>query len=156
MPKVVCDNCGKTYYTKPSQLVRADKHYCSRVCQHDAQKTGEIKKCHICNKEIWRIKKEISRNKSGLFFCSKKCSMTWKNSVMNSGENHYLWNGGISFYRRKKEGLSDIIICEECGINDRRVLVVHHLDLNRHNNEPENLIWLCRNCHYLIHKGQTI
>lgn len=30
-------------------------------------------------------------------------------------------------------------------------LVVHHIDYNHNNNDPENLITLCKGCHYLIH-----
>jgi len=30
-------------------------------------------------------------------------------------------------------------------------LIVHHIDKNRNNNGIENLIWLCQNCHYLVH-----
>jgi predicted HNH restriction endonuclease len=31
------------------------------------------------------------------------------------------------------------------------MLVVHHIDENRNNNNHENLIWLCYNCHHLVH-----
>ena len=41
--------------------------------------------------------------------------------------------------------------CNECGCEDRRVLVAHHKDKDRSNIKVENLEWLCRNCHYLIH-----
>jgi 5-methylcytosine-specific restriction endonuclease McrA len=42
-------------------------------------------------------------------------------------------------------------VCRHCGLTDARVLSVHHLDSNRSNNRLDNLIWLCHNCHYLIH-----
>ncbi len=44
------------------------------------------------------------------------------------------------------------VICEVCKITDERVIVVHHKDQNRRNNRLENLIWLCRNCHYIVHQ----
>jgi len=47
-------------------------------------------------------------------------------------------------------------ICSKCGFEDKRVLVIHHKDYNRKNNNINNLIWLCRNCHYLIHDRKTI
>jgi predicted HNH restriction endonuclease len=34
------------------------------------------------------------------------------------------------------------------------MLIVHHVDENRSNNDPENLIWLCYNCHHLVHNYQ--
>lgn len=42
-------------------------------------------------------------------------------------------------------------MCFRCRVSDIRVLAVHHADENRTNNGVENLIWLCHNCHYLIH-----
>lgn len=41
--------------------------------------------------------------------------------------------------------------CNRCGIEDVRVLLVHHEDRNRENNELENFEILCRNCHALEH-----
>ena len=42
-------------------------------------------------------------------------------------------------------------ICKLCGCKDKRVLVVHHLDRKRNNNAIRNLVWLCLNCHHLVH-----
>jgi len=44
-----------------------------------------------------------------------------------------------------------IPVCEVCKMVDERVIVVHHKDRNRKNNEIENLAWVCRNCHFLVH-----
>lgn len=41
--------------------------------------------------------------------------------------------------------------CQKCGVDDMRVLTVHHKDRNRKNNNIENLEVLCYNCHYLNH-----
>jgi hypothetical protein len=47
-------------------------------------------------------------------------------------------------------------LCEECGIHQdnyrdrfgkRRKLIVHHIDYNKKNNNPINLISLCLDCH---------
>ncbi|MFH1508696.1 MAG: HNH endonuclease [bacterium] len=68
-----------------------------------------------------------------------------------SGENHPQWKYGKYYYlplmKRKKK-----MICMKCNEKNKKVLVVHHIDRNRKNNELENLIWLCRNCHYLVHQ----
>jgi hypothetical protein len=42
-------------------------------------------------------------------------------------------------------------VCKLCGIKDLRILAAHHIDRNTENNKVDNLIWLCHNCHYLIH-----
>jgi 5-methylcytosine-specific restriction endonuclease McrA len=43
------------------------------------------------------------------------------------------------------------LICKRCGTEDKRVLEAHHIDSNRKNNTIQNLVWLCRNCHHLVH-----
>lgn len=42
-------------------------------------------------------------------------------------------------------------ICTLCKTEDSRILAVHHIDKNRRNNDLKNLIWLCHNCHFLVH-----
>lgn len=43
------------------------------------------------------------------------------------------------------------LACKKCGSTDSRTLAVHHKDKNRKNNSISNLMWLCHNCHYLVH-----
>jgi hypothetical protein len=41
-----------------------------------------------------------------------------------------------------------------CAICKGRVaLTHHHIDGNRENNDPDNIIYICSNCHSLIHSG---
>lgn len=77
--------------------------------------------------------------------------MSWKNSILRSGENHPLWAGGTSVYRGLLLKKGGKITCSRCGNNDARVLDAHHKDFNRRNNSVENLEWLCKNCHFLAH-----
>jgi phage FluMu protein Com len=39
--------------------------------------------------------------------------------------------------------------CANCGENQN--LHIHHVDFNRNNNDEENLILLCKDCHKFIH-----
>jgi hypothetical protein len=114
------------------------------------QKTGKSVYCEICGKEIWKTPKDFRKSKSKKFFCSKSCQSKWRN-VEYSGPKHKFWKGGINVYRDilKKNGRPQL--CCKCKIKDQRVLVVHHKDYNRKNNNIENLVWLCRNCHHLVH-----
>lgn len=45
----------------------------------------------------------------------------------------------------------DRYVCRDCGCDDRRRLIVHHLDYNKKNNRINNLITLCRSCHPARH-----
>lgn len=41
--------------------------------------------------------------------------------------------------------------CFDCNTDDIRILCVHHNDHNRENNNLDNLITLCYNCHRIRH-----
>lgn len=44
-------------------------------------------------------------------------------------------------------------ICQICG---REGLDAHHIDLDETNNDPENLICLCRSCHERVHLNRYL
>jgi len=46
-------------------------------------------------------------------------------------------------------------VCGRCQTEDVRFLQVHHCDGDRRNNSLENLVWLCLNCHYLVHHADA-
>ena len=72
-------------------------------------------------------------------------------------EKHWNWQGGISklpysldFNRILKQEINarDNFTCQVCHEEENgRVLVVHHIDYNKKNSNPWNLIALCRSCH---------
>lgn len=41
--------------------------------------------------------------------------------------------------------------CALCGCRERRALTLHHIDANKRNNEYDNRIALCHNCHQRHH-----
>lgn len=75
------------------------------------------------------------------------------------GPNSHKWQGGVNPYsgmnwnelaRALKEQAGHT--CQQCGKRPKpRALDVHHRDGNRRNNEPSNLIVLCRSCHNRAH-----
>ncbi len=73
---------------------------------------------------------------------------------MYTGPNHPNWKGGENAYRDMALRSNLARICKRCGQKDERLLAVHHIDENRKNNILSNLVWLCYNCHYLIHKDK--
>lgn len=150
MPFVSCQLCSKQFYAKPNWIKVGWGKYCSRGCTHASQKKGNWLTCFICKKAIYKSPKEIARSKSGNFFCSKSCQTLWRNSVY-IGPNHSNWKSGEKSYREIIIRSNTTQECKRCKINDNRILAVHHLDRNRQNNKLENLVWLCHNCHYLIH-----
>lgn len=70
-----------------------------------------------------------------------------------TGEKSHFWKGGISFepyspdwtrVLRKVIRERDHYICQACG---KKGLDVHHINYDKKNCSPENLITLCRKCH---------
>ncbi|MFA7252850.1 MAG: HNH endonuclease signature motif containing protein [Candidatus Paceibacterota bacterium] len=149
MPNSKCKKCGKDFYVKPYFIKIGFGKYCSREC-HFSDKNGKLVSCDICGKKTYRMLSKIKRSKSGKFFCDKSCQTKWRN-VEFSGQKHTSWKGGDHTYRRILEKNSTLIRCRLCGEKDKRVLVVHHIDKNRKNNKVANLVWLCFNCHSLVH-----
>ncbi|OGJ04425.1 hypothetical protein A3F97_02960 [Candidatus Nomurabacteria bacterium RIFCSPLOWO2_12_FULL_41_10] len=146
-----CKVCKKEFKTKPYWVKIGGGKYCSKWCHYQGLKTGKTIVCFICKKEAYKSIKNLGRSKSKKYFCSKSCQAIWRNSIVYIGENHPNWRGGESTYKNILLRTKILPICSKCRTKDKRVLAVHHLDRNRKNNKVENLIWLCHNCHHLIH-----
>jgi hypothetical protein len=112
-----------------------------------------MKQCHHCGKRIYRSLGDIRKSRSKLFFCDHSCRVSWTNSL-RTGDKHPNWKHGGSDYRSVLLRSGSEPICQRCGNADLRVLAVHHLDQDRANNRLDNLVWMCHNCHYLIHHFQ--
>ncbi len=82
-----------------------------------------------------------------------------KNSLGWVKEGHPFWKGGISFEKypegwticlRESIRKRDSYICFMCKIKQEELnekLHIHHIDYNKKNLDPNNLISLCRKCH---------
>lgn len=154
MPWLNCKICTDRFYAKPRHIRIGWGKYCSNKCKFKAQKSGRVVKCANCGRNVYRTTIEIFKSKSGLFFCNKSCHAIWANKNTRTGKNNPNWVSGISAYRKILIKDSMELKCKECGFSDHRVLVVHHKDGDRNNNELSNLILLCRNCHYLKHESR--
>jgi hypothetical protein len=150
MPVILCLICGDNFYGKPSHIAKGWAKVCSRDCLYILQKTGKVVACDQCGKDTYKDKATLRRSDSNKFFCNKSCQTIWRNKLYTK-EKHANWTTGISSYRRilLREGRP--LICIKCNNNDSRILAVHHRDKNRNNNDVNNLVWLCHNCHYLVH-----
>ncbi len=145
-----CRTCNKSFRTKPYWVKIGGGIYCSLHCKYQGTRKGKIVKCDTCGEEVYRQKRFIDRTKSGKLFCSKSCQTVWRNQEY-SGTKHPNWKHGTSMYRSFLLKSKIEQKCRLCKTQDKRVLAVHHLDKNRQNNKLNNLVWLCHNCHFLVH-----
>lgn len=155
MSIVKCLICLKEFYAKPFFIKRGHAKYCSQKCMHLGSRTGKFVKCHSCGKEVYKTKKALRLSKSKNYFCTKSCQTKWRNSVF-IGPLHANWRNGKHSYRSVMLRYKVPKVCKLCKTEDVRVLAVHHIDRNRKNSSISNLMWLCHNCHFLIHHYKDV
>ncbi|MCK4522396.1 MAG: HNH endonuclease [Nanoarchaeota archaeon] len=100
------------------------------------------------------VKKKMSEAHKGNTQGFQKGNQLWKKNGM--------WQGGIwnnPYSKDWTDTLRDSIrqrdeyVCQECGLHQDELkgwmkrLDVHHIDYDKENCDPKNLISLCRRCH---------
>ena len=104
---------------------------------------------------------EDHRKNIGIASTGRPCSKETRKKLSDAhrGSKSYLWKGGITFdiypeefSRQLKSEIRDRDnhICQMCGKTEEantKMLAVHHIDYNKYNCVPENLISLCMSCH---------
>lgn len=151
-----CPNCGGHKAWSRVKLCRACwrkaklRQECYLVCDH-------------CGKNFYRhswLSTQRRRPKSGKgygVFCSLKCS----GKAQRGKRNHFYVNGNhANRYPPEFWTIQPTIIEREnnrCFIclSEPKKLDVHHIDRDTTNNEPCNLVALCRKCHYQQHDHLT-
>lgn len=145
-----CKICGVDFRTKPYFVKNGGGIYCSTSCHYEGIKKGKVVECSICGAKSYKSLKALNGSKSGKYFCGKSCQTKWRNEQF-VGEKHANWIHGRSAYRSVLTRNNIAKVCGLCETTDERVLAVHHRDRDRKNNELNNLVWLCHNCHFLVH-----
>ncbi len=114
--------------------------------------------------EKMRVKKMGENNPFYGLEHSKEQKEIW--SIDRTGEKHPSWIDGRSFepypcawtrLLRESIRLRDGYICQKCGKteeeNEER-LSIHHIDYDKDNCNPTNLITLCRSCNAIVNSDR--
>jgi 5-methylcytosine-specific restriction endonuclease McrA len=83
------------------------------------------------------------------------------------GPKNPAWKGGVADWDyaagwkviARKIRDRDLWTCQNCGEQRKRwghSLHVHHIDGNKLNNDPANLVSLCATCHRAAHREEVI
>lgn len=111
----------------------------------------KISEAHKGMKPSEETRRKLSLSKSG------KKNPWW--GISRRGEENPNWQGGLSFEPygvgfnkelRRKIRVRDKYICQLCfkhASELKRDLAVHHIDYDKKNNDPMNLLALCVSCH---------
>lgn len=154
---VKCDVCGKEFEREPRRVHEAIKNGWKQYCSDECRSKGKKIKCNCayCGKELYKTHSEIKRSKTGNVFCNKSCAASFNNSNYRTGNKNPNWKGGTqgSKAHTRIAYRKYVHECAICGITEECVLEVHHIDENHENNEVDNLIILCSNCHSRVHRG---
>lgn len=130
----------------------------ARIGENNPNWNGGLPKCLDCGKPLSRggkrCKSCANMGENNPLW-GKKCSekTRLKMAEAHRGEKHPNWKGGISFEpypplfngslkRAIRE--RDDYTCMLCGEYPSKL--VHHIDYNKENCDPDNLITLCRSC----------
>ena len=147
-----CKYCGQHFHRPPSELEKRPtaNTYCSRNCYEQARQEGVAAKrapthqsnvgntqCAQCGKLLYRRPSLLQNTENQ--YCSQECKRQFQITTGSHVPREYL----KSRYTK----------CQICGLDEREILVIHHKDENRENNNLENLLVVCPNCHMRIHKG---
>ncbi len=133
------------------------------LAEWNRQHSGE--KSYWWNKHLSQeTKDKISRANSGEknYFFGKPNPILTEWNKQHSGKNHSAWEGGISFElytlefsKQIKELIRsrDGYKCQKCGcseIEEGKKLSIHHIDYQKENCLPENLVTLCNRCNLKV------
>ena len=140
-----CKYCGREFDTPLSRIQSGHGFYCSRECysmgvHSEFLETCQKQICATCGKEFVVSPYLYGRQK----YCSRKCGKT--------GDANPQWIGGhtieypLIWTRKLRNAIKqrDGYKCVLCG---EHATDVHHIDYNKDNCAPENLISLCHSCH---------
>lgn len=117
--------------------------------------------CAYCGQSITRSKSKLQNSKSGLYFCCRE----HKDLAQQIGSGEQFDDMRPPHFGDVRRGYRTIAFkhypheCAVCGYHDYddiSLLDVHHIDSNRDNNDIDNLIILCPNCHRKLTFNQYI
>ena len=155
---MTCSVCASTFQLKPSEAKR--RNTCSHACYgkiraERIRKLPPTARCQHCGAVF-------NRRSHKPKFCSRKCaSDAHANRVRGSGNGRYVhgehertYGAGWTISHRDSIRARDGCECRLCGMTQDehgKKLCVHHIDYDKDNMAPSNLITVCRFCHGRMH-----
>ncbi|MBA7512994.1 hypothetical protein ES705_05003 [subsurface metagenome] len=132
-----------------------------KVTEETRRKISEVNKGKIFSE---KARKNMSEGQKGKKMPPVSEETKRKMSEARKGDKCYLWQGGISFEPysvdwtrtlRRSIRERDYYTCQLCGeLQSDRALSVHHIDYDKKNCNPTNLIALCVGCNTKVNNNR--
>ena len=138
-----CTDCGAPIDNRSTRCVncspKATKRYNGGTRRPRNRLTGT---CKDCGKPIYK----------GSTYCQSCCQKGERNHsyVNGTSGNYSAYPEDFTVELREQIRKRDKYVCKHCGGDDKelgRNLSIHHIDYDKDNNDPSNLITLCVSCH---------
>ncbi|MEB1809042.1 MAG: HNH endonuclease [Bacillaceae bacterium] len=138
--------CGKSFNIKPSKV--KERNFCTRDCYIKYKAKDQIKtSCFRCGKPVIKSPSNASERS----FCSKQCNMKTMNEELNPERmtmptrlklrKSKLGKGTKDTYEKTFSQHTHRWVAElKLGRKLKPGEVVHHIDLDKRNNNPSNLM----------------
>lgn len=143
---IPCLICGEPTERKPSVI--AERNFCSRKCYNKYRRDSYyVFTCRFCEQPFELPPGHFGKNMYQGVYCSPECQALDRrmDDAVRSEYNH-------EFTELLKEEIRkrDDYQCQMCNTQEYEIyrnLDVHHIDYDKTNNHPHNLISLCNSCH---------
>ncbi len=135
---------------------RGRNRCCSTKCAGIFKRKFETRQCEWCGESVSRNRTQFKEHT----FCSMECCAKWQ-AENTRCENASRWNGGKIdqngyWFIKQPDGSykqKHIMVAEKMlGRTLEKDEVVHHINKNKKDNRPDNLVVLSRKEHIQIHK----
>jgi len=140
-----CETCSKEFEADPRYRRRGHARFCSISCSSSRKRPQPPNVvCAYCEKSFYMSPSKQRGSKSGLHFCSREHKdLAQRLSGLKEIQPPHYGTAKVPDYQYARTDS-----CQRCGYNNvPGILEVHHLDRDRSNNSPANLVCLCPNCH---------
>jgi len=152
-PKLLGRKCWLSGKKMPDEIKKKISNSCKgRICSKETLiKMSQAAKKRFPNGMSLSARQKMSKTR-------KKLIAEGKIKIFKSGKDNLFWKGGKSFepygLKFNKELKSKIrerdnYTCQECNYTEEQTgykFGPHHIDYNKKNNSPNNLILLCKSC----------
>jgi hypothetical protein len=141
-----CLECGSVFQRYACRMSNPERPYCSRACVGAAKRRGSTLYCALCDTPFYRHFAEQDIGTKMRQFCSRPCYMEWR----------ALYRKATTYPKLGARHVHRIVAEQHLGRPLTEDEVVHHIDGDKHNNDPSNLAVLPnQSYHNQVHAGKA-